>query len=81
MHKMEMAGKAKKIASAQERMPKDAKRQAPAGPNGPGPEKKADMKGAMGGDASNGLRGAVNELKTQHPIRYDYRGPHHGGKR
>jgi len=47
---------------------------------GPGPEKKANMSGAFGsGNGSGGLKGAINELKTQHPIKHDDHGPHHGG--
>lgn len=40
-----------------------AKRPGPAGPTGPGPERKADLKGAMMEGASGGLRGAVDHLK------------------
>lgn len=46
-----------------------------------GNETKADMKGAMYGEPTdkNPLRGAVSELKKQHPEKHDDLGPHHGG--
>lgn len=45
-----------------------------------GNEKKADMAGALYGKPTdkNPLRGAVQELHTQHPHAYDDHGPHHG---
>lgn len=45
-----------------------------------GNETKADMKGAMLGQPTdkNPLRGALQELGAQHPIKYDDRGPHQG---
>jgi hypothetical protein len=60
---------------------------APAKPSSPsyvGNETKVDMKGAMeGGSRAEGsmnpLKGAVRELQTQHPERYDDHGPHHSG--
>lgn len=45
-----------------------------------GNEKKADMKGALDsnpGVDKNPLRRGVSELKSQHPIAHDDRGPHH----
>jgi hypothetical protein len=58
-------------------------REAPAAAGGPkadhvGNEKKADMHGALEGSPTQGLRGAVDELKKQHPERYDDLGPHQG---
>ena len=50
-----------------------------------GNEKKANMKGVLlGGSAAEGmdskphLGGAVKELHSQHPIKYNDHGPHHG---
>lgn len=47
---------------------------------GPGPEKKADMGGALMGSPEDGnpLRGATRELHSQHPHAYHEHGPHHG---
>lgn len=45
-----------------------------------GNETKADMRGAMDGNSTDGspLRGAMRELHSQHPHSYDDLGPHHG---
>ncbi len=45
-----------------------------------GNETKADMKGALGGNPTDGnpLTHAVHELHSQHPIAYHDHGPHHG---
>lgn len=45
-----------------------------------GNESKADMKGAIGGEPTDGnpLRHAVGELHSQHPIAHHDHGPHHG---
>ena len=53
----------------------------PAKASGPGPETKADMKGAQMGQPTdrNPLHGAIAELGAQHPTRHDDLGPHHGG--
>jgi hypothetical protein len=47
--------------------------------SGVGNETKADMKGALDGNPTdkNPLRGAIQELGKQHPIRHDDLGPHH----
>ena len=57
----------------------------PAPPAGVGNEKKADMKGALQGQPTDGshvghthLGHAVAELHEQHPIAYHEHGPHHG---
>ena len=42
-----------------------------------GNETKADMRGAGVGDSS--LSGAVGHLRSEHPIKHDDLGPHHGG--
>jgi hypothetical protein len=49
-----------------------------------GQETKAEVKAVQDGGskaeaAGNPLRGAVKELHTQHPHKYDDLGPHHGG--
>ena len=46
---------------------------------GVGNETKADMKGAMQGQPSdkNPLKGAMQELHSQHPHKYSDHGPHH----
>lgn len=51
----------------------------------PGPERKADVRGAQeggsmasGGDTGNGLRAAGDELRKQHPHNYSDHGPFHG---
>ena len=77
---MKITGEAAKMNRAAEHQPKSGHKRPAAASGGSevGNETKADMKGAQGGDASDGLRGAVNELKRQHPIRYDDLGPHHG---
>lgn len=45
-----------------------------------GNETKADMRGALEGQPTdkNPLRGAISELHSQHPHKYDDHGPHHG---
>lgn len=46
-----------------------------------GNERRADVRGTQeGGSAAEagGLKGAVNELRSQHPHAYDDHGPHHG---
>jgi hypothetical protein len=50
---------------------------------GVGNERKADVRGAQGGQPTDGtdLHGAVCHLGEQHPQRYDDLGPHHGGKK
>lgn len=55
-----------------------------AGAGGVGNERKADVAGVQKGGsaaeaANNPLRGAVQHLHSEHPIRYDDHGPHHGG--
>lgn len=52
--------------------------QPPAPAASPGPERKADTGGAIMGSPTDGLAGAVSELKTQHPIAHHDHGPHHG---
>jgi hypothetical protein len=54
----------------------------PAGGGKMSGEKSADMKGGLYGNPSehNPLKGAVKELKAQHPHSHESRGPHHGGK-
>jgi len=49
-----------------------------------GNEKKADVRGTQEGGsraeaACNPLKGAISDLKKQHPEHYADRGPHHGG--
>jgi hypothetical protein len=45
-----------------------------------GNESKADMKGALDGKPTdkNPLKGAISELKSQHPHGHMDHGPHHG---
>lgn len=57
----------------------------PAGPargSDVGNETKADMKGGLEGQPTDGMRGglshAVRELHEQHPIAHYDHGPHHG---
>lgn len=48
---------------------------------GVGDERKANVRGAQEGGSfaeAEGLRGAVNELREQHPIEHHDHGPHHG---
>lgn len=47
---------------------------------GVGAEGATSMRTNMAVGATNGLAGAVAELKSQHPIRYDDLGPHHSCK-
>lgn len=51
----------------------------PAHAAGVGNERKANVKAAQNGNPEDGnpLRGAVQELGKQHPIRHDDHGPHH----
>ena len=78
-----VAGEAK-MNKAAESEPKSGHMKA-AGPKGMssdvGGESKADMKGALMGDPTDGnpLRGATKELHDQHPHSYSDHGPHHGG--
>ena len=57
----------------------DAPRQRPY-PADAGPERKAEVRAAQDSNPSehNPLRGAVQELGRQHPIKHDDHGPHHG---
>lgn len=85
---MKVTGKVGMIDKAQASEPKGSgprvKRDAPAAARGGsevGGERKADMKGALGGNPTDGnpLRGATKELHDQHPHHYSDHGPHHGG--
>lgn len=67
-----MSGKAAMIDKAQSKVPSDDRRQAPAGT-------KSKTASAVGNEMKADLAGAMSELKTQHPIHYSDRGPHHGG--
>ncbi len=71
-----VAGEAK-MNTGEAREPKSGHAK-PAPAASPGGEKKADMKGAIGGSPTDGLSGAVSELKRQHPIAHHDHGPHHG---
>lgn len=70
-------GRMNAAAAEQPKMPGRGTPAAKSGA-GPGPETKADMKGAgvMGGGSSLGA--ACGELMKQHPQRHDDLGPHHG---
>ena len=81
---------AKEIGDTKAKQPGQIRRPA-AGPKGMesevGNERKDDMQGAMYGNPndkavihSGSLKGAVSELKSQHPYKHSDRGPHHGGK-
>lgn len=74
-----MRGKEGKMNRAAEEEPKSGHK-APAKADA-GPERKANMKGALMGSPEdhNPLRGAMKELESQHPQKYDDLGPHHGG--
>lgn len=67
-----MYGKEKMIDSDKKKIPSDSRRQAPAGTK----SKTASM---VGNEMKADLAGAMSELRTQHPVGYDERGPHHGG--
>ena len=72
-------GEAKMNKAAAE-MPKDKAREKPH-TAGVGNERKADVKGTQEGGSmaeAGGLRGAMAELKSQHPIAHHDHGPHHG---
>lgn len=56
----------KKMSGAASMQPKSGHR-APAGPTGPGPEKKAMVKKAQGEGASGGLKAAINHLREPAP--------------
>lgn len=73
-----------KMNKAEAHQPKSGHK-APAGAKGMGSdvggEIKANMKGAMDGNPTDGghLRGAMRELHMQHPHAHHDHGPHHGG--
>lgn len=52
---------------------------APAPAAGVGNERKAATEKAQVGQPTDGMRGAVAELHSQHPHAHDDHGPHHGG--
>ncbi len=56
----------KKMSGAASMQPKSG-HHAPAGPTGPGPEKKAQVKKAQNSSPTNGLRAAVNSLREAPP--------------
>ncbi len=66
-----MYGKEKMIDKDKKEIPSDSRRQAPAGGKGSGSR--------VGNEMKADLAGAMSELKTQHPVHYSDRGPHHGG--
>lgn len=49
-----------------------------SGTNAVGGESGAGLKKAITGQPTDGLRGAVSELHSQHPIAHHDHGPHHG---
>ena len=80
---MKRMGKEGMMDRAEASEPKSGAR-APAASREPksdhvGNEKRADMKGALMGQPTDGnpLRGAMKELSRQHPIKHDDLGPHH----
>lgn len=83
MRSMKMTGGEAKINKAQESEPHSGHRP-PAGAKGMGSdvggESKADMKGALDGNPTDGnpLRHAMSHLHEQHPIEHYDHGPHHG---
>lgn len=83
---MRPTGKEAMMNKATGEEPKSGHR-APAPATGVGNETKADMRGAQEGQptdkmpigpGSTHLKGAVDELRAQHPISYHDHGPHHG---
>ena len=76
MKDMKPADKAAMLSKATASNPRSG-HTAPANGNA-GPETKANMASAMGGMPSGGLKGAISELKTQHPFRHDDIATHHG---
>jgi hypothetical protein len=85
---MKIAGVEAKMNSAAKDIHKSGgvERPGPAAKRGGsevGNETKADMAGAQNGRPtdSNPLSGAVKELHSQHPQRYDDLGPHHSSRR
>ena len=75
MRSMRMGGKAAEINKAAASEPKSGHAK-PAGgkAHAAGQERKADMRGAGLEDGQSGLTGAVGELRSQHPERYNDRG-------
>lgn len=79
-----MSGARGRINSAASSVPKEAVRTRP-NVGSVGNERKGDVKGAQSGGSmaqagtGNQLKAAGDELRSQHPHRYDDRGPHHGG--
>lgn len=78
---MKPVAKEAKMNRAEGHEPKSGHK-APAHAATPGPERHADMKGALMGQPTDGnpLRGATRELKAQHPHAHDDHGPHHHTK-
>lgn len=79
---MKPVGAEAKMNRAEAKEPKSG-HAAPAAARGGsevGNESKANMKGALGGNPTDGnpLRHATAELHAQHPIAHHDHGPHHG---